>query len=157
MCQLLFYYQKSGDLNPALAILDQAISRSGHHRLTECFDEFAVDVYTLQDDNTSRTIAIDFDNTITADVDFYLNLIDAYQAAGWNPVICTLRDRDAENLSEMRAQLCHRDIRIYTCGGRPKQQTLLSLGIRVNLWIDDYFPAICPCGSQLLLKNGITI
>lgn len=45
------------------------------------FNEFVVDYYVLADSPTSSH-AIDFDNTITADVDFYLDLIDAYRVAG---------------------------------------------------------------------------
>ena len=97
MTGLVFYYYEKSP-NPAFDILHSAIQLSERHKLTEYFDEFLVDAYVLSDDKSSRTIAMDFDNTITADVDFYLNLIDAYRAADWNPVICTLRDKSESNI-----------------------------------------------------------
>ena len=156
MCELTFYHRQK-KYNPAFEILQSAIQHSKKHRLTKTFDEFAIDIYTLSDAVDSRIVAIDFDNTITADVDFYLNLIDTYREQDWEPVVCTLRDKTPENLVEIRQSLRDRDIKIYSCGGHPKQETLLSRGIKVSLWIDDYFPSICPYGCKLLLQNGIDI
>lgn len=154
MTGLVFYYHDKSP-NPAFDVLYDAINLSEKHRLTEHFDEFLVDAYVLVDDKASRTIALDFDNTITADVDFYLDLIDAYRAADWNPVICTLRDKTESNIAEMKSLLYDVPIEIYTCGGHPKREHLLSQGIRINLWVDDFFPSICPCDCRLLSSNGI--
>lgn len=156
MTGLVFYYRNKSP-NQAFDILHNAIQLNEQHRLTEHYDEFLVDAYVLADDESSRIIAIDFDNTITADVDFYLNLIDAYRSAGWNPVICTLRDRSECDIEEMKALLYDVPIEIYTSGGNPKQEYMLAQGICVNLWIDDFFPGICPEGCQLLLNNGIDL
>ncbi|MEZ5537223.1 MAG: hypothetical protein R3F02_16555 [Thiolinea sp.] len=154
MTALVFYYHEKSP-NPAFDVLYDAIQLSERHKLTEYYDEFLVDAYVLADDKSSRTIAIDFDNTITADVDFYLNLIDAYRAADWNPVICTLRDKTESNIEEMKTLLYDVPIDIYTCGGNPKREHLLAQGMRINLWIDDFFPGICPHDCQFLSSNGI--
>ena len=89
MSGLVFYYHNPEQAHPAFTVLKSAIQMNGEHRLTYEFNEFVVDAYVLADSPTSRIIAIDFDNTITADVDFYLDLIDAYRVAGWEPVVCT--------------------------------------------------------------------
>lgn len=154
MTELVFYYRNKSP-NPAFGVLHNAIRINEKHKLTEFFDEFLVDAYVLTDDEVSRTIAIDFDNTITADVDFYLDLIDAYRSADWNPVICTLRDKTESDIAEMKGLLYDVPIEIYTCGGRPKRDYLLAQGISINLWIDDFFPGICAYGSELLINNGI--
>nr|CAA6829273.1 MAG: Unknown protein [uncultured Thiotrichaceae bacterium] len=156
MTDLVFYYHDKSP-NQAFDIFQNAIQFSEQHRLTEHYDEFMVDVYVLADNKSSRTIAIDFDNTITADVNFYLNLIDAYHAAGWTPIVCTLRDRSESNIEEMKRLLYDVPIEIYTCGGNPKQEYMLAQGIDVNLWIDDFYPGICPEGCQLLSNNGINV
>ncbi|CAA6811983.1 MAG: Unknown protein [uncultured Thiotrichaceae bacterium] len=154
MTGLVFYYHGKSP-NQAFDVLHSAIQLSERHSLTEYYDEFLVDAYVLADDKSSRTVAIDFDNTITADVDFYLNLIDAYRSDGWNPVVCTLRDRTESDIEEMKALLYDVPIDIYTSGGNPKQKYMLAQGICVNLWIDDFFPGICPEACQLLSNNGI--
>ena len=155
MSGLVFYYHRPEQPHPAFIILNSAIQMNGEHRLTHEFNEFMVDAYVLADSPTSRIVAIDFDNTITADVDFYLDLIDAYRVAGWEPVVCTLRDDMDENLEEIHAKLHDSGIRIYTTDGKKKRAYMLHEGISVGLWIDDYFPGITLCGGSFLLKNGI--
>ena len=154
MSGLVFYYHNPEQAHPAFTVLKSAIQMNGEHRLTYEFNEFVVDAYVLADSPTSRIIAIDFDNTITADVDFYLDLIDAYRVAGWEPVVCTLRDDMDENLEEIHAKLHDSGIRIYTTDGKKKRAYMLHEGISVGLWIDDYFPAITLCGGSILLTNG---
>ncbi|HPE59914.1 MAG TPA: hypothetical protein PLB10_06215 [Thiolinea sp.] len=157
MTELVFYYRRKNYTNPAVHVLDTTIQLYGGHRLTEQFDEFMIDAYVLTDDTRSRVIAIDFDNTITADVDFYLNLIDAYRKADWNPVICTLRENSNNDLEEIQSRLYDTGLKVYTTDGLPKQAYMQARGLSVNLWIDDYFPAIGPCGCPLLLNNGINL
>ena len=131
MSGLVFYYHNPEQAHPAFTVLKSAIQMNGEHRLTYEFNEFVVDAYVLADSPTSRIIAIDFDNTITADVDFYLDLIDAYRVAGWEPVVCTLRDDMDENLEEIHAKLHDSVIRIYTTDGKKKRAYMLHEGISV--------------------------
>ncbi len=154
MSDIVFYYHSRLPC-PAFAILKTAIEEHGEHELTSTFDEFRVDQYVLADSATSRIVAIDFDNTITADPDFYLSLIQVYRDSGWEPIVCTLRDAMDDNLLEIRDRLQGDGMRIYTTDGRKKRAFMLHQGISVGLWIDDYFPGIVQFGSPLLLRNGI--
>ena len=155
MCDLglVFYYQ--GKPHPAFNVLNAAIQLNGEHKVISQFNEFLIDAYVLADSMTSRIIAIDFDNTITADLDFYLDLIDAYRDGGWEPIVCTLRDDLHGNLEEIHDKLHDSGIRVYTTDGKKKRAFMLHEGISVGLWIDDYFPGITRCGTSLLLQNGI--
>lgn len=154
MSDLVFYYNNRLPC-AAFNVLEAAIKEHGEHELTSTFDEFRVDQYVLADSTTSRIVAIDFDNTITADPDFYIALVQVYRERGWEPIICTLRDNMDDNLLEIREKLQDEGIRIYTTDGRKKRAFMLHQGISVGLWIDDYFPGIIQFGSPLLLRNGI--
>lgn len=154
MSGLVFYHRNQRD-HPAFEILKAAIKINGEHEITREFNEFRVDAYVLADSMTSRVIAIDFDNTITADIDFYLDLIDSYRGHGWEPIICTLRDDMKDNLDEIHDKLHDAGIRVYTTDGKRKRAFMLHQGISVGLWIDDYFPGISQCGTSFLLNNGI--
>lgn len=156
MTQLQFYAHPQKK-NPALELLHRAIKKHGKHKLSQHFNEFAIDAYTLTDDEQSKVIAIDYDNTVTADPEFFKQLIDKYRQKNWEPVICTLREGSKEDIDAIRALLYDTDIKIYTSNGHRKQQFLLSLGIKVNLWIDDFFPSICHCDCPLLTNNGIKL
>lgn len=154
MTELVFYYQNKLPC-AAFNVLEKFIKEHGYHEITSTFDEFRVDQYVLADSPTSRIVAIDFDNTITADVDFYQGLIEAYRQCGWEPVVCTLRANEEPSLGEIREKLSGTDIRIYATDGKKKRAFMLYQGISVGLWIDDYFPAIIQFGTNLLLRNGI--
>ena len=151
---LMFYYHNT--LTEAFQILKHAIQQSDCHTLTPHYNAFNIDVYALLDKPPSRVIAIDWDNTITADVDFYCQLINAYLYQGWTPIICTLRAPTLDNYHEMGQILHRQDIQIYATDGRSKQAFLQRHKIDVHLWLEDYFPAICREGCALLRQNGIT-
>ena len=82
MSGLVFYHRPN--THPAFTVLQSAIRMNGEHRVIHEFNEFLIDAYVLADSLTSRVIALDFDNTITADVDFYIDLIDTYRKHGWS-------------------------------------------------------------------------
>ncbi|MBK8453125.1 MAG: hypothetical protein WAQ53_09665 [Thiofilum sp.] len=151
---ITFYYQNT--YTSAYELLLNAIQQSDCHALTKQYDAFSIDVYALLDKPRSKIVAIDWDNTITADIGFYQQLIDTYQQKGWTPIICTLRAPSPENLAEIRTALQRDDITIYATDGRSKQAFLKRHKINVHLWLDDYFPAICKDGCTLLRQNGIT-
>jgi hypothetical protein len=151
----LVFYHRNRIPHPAFNILKAAIKLNGEHEVTHEFNEFRIDAYVLGDSMTSRVVAIDFDNTITADIDFYLDLIDSYRAHDWEPIICTLRDDMKDNLDEIHDKLHDAGIRVYTTDGKRKRAFMLHEGISVGLWIDDYFPGISQCGTSFLLNNGI--
>ncbi|SEA76868.1 Formylglycine-generating enzyme, required for sulfatase activity, contains SUMF1/FGE domain [Thiothrix caldifontis] len=151
---LVFYYNNKLPC-AAFNILKSAIEINGEHELTSDFDEFRIDAYILADSPTSRIVVMDFDNTITTDMDFYLDLIDAYRSHDWEPVVCTLRGDNNENLLEIHEKLHDTGIRVYATNGRKKRVFMLHEGISVGLWIDDYFPSISQLGTNFLIKNGI--
>jgi hypothetical protein len=154
MTGLVFYYKNKLPC-AAFNVLESVIKQEGEHTLISEFNEFLIDAYVLADSPTSRIVALDFDNTITADPEFYLNLINVYRQRDWEPVVCTLRDDMDDNLQEIHDRLSDAKIRIYTTDGKKKRAYMLHEGISVGLWIDDYFPAITQCGTSLLLRNGI--
>ncbi|WP_020558043.1 hypothetical protein [Thiofilum flexile] len=151
---ITFYYQNTH--TSAYELLLHAIQQSACHALTQYYDAFTIDVYALLDKPRSKIVAIDWDNTITADLVFYRQLIDTYQQYGWTPIICTLRSPSLDNLTEIRHALERHDISIYATDGYAKQAFLKRHKIDVHLWLDDYFPAICKEGCALLRQNGIT-
>lgn len=152
MSGLVFYYHNPEQAHPAFTVLKSAIQMNGEHRLTYEFNEFVVDAYVLADSPTSRIIAIDFDNTITADVDFYLDLIDAYRVAGWEPVVCTLRDDMDENLEEIHAKLHDSGIRIYTTDGRKNALTCCMKGLVWDCGLMIIFPLLLYVAALFSLK-----
>lgn len=154
MTDLVFYYHNKLPC-AAFNVLEAAIKEHGEHELISIFDEFRIDQYVLADSPTSRIVAIDFDNTITADPEFYMGLVDNYRNRDWEPVICTLRDNMDDNVLEIREKLHDVGIRVYTTDGKKKRAFMLHEGISVGLWIDDYFPGITQFGTALLRRNGI--
>lgn len=154
MADLVFYFNTQLPC-AAFKILEATIHEHGEHEITSVFDEFRVDQYVLADSSTSRIVALDFDNTITADTEFYIQLIQALRREDWEPIVCTLRDSASENLQEIHGRLQDEGIRVYTTDGCKKRAFMLHQGISVALWIDDYFPGITQFGTALLTKNGI--
>lgn len=155
MTPLVFYYHNSV-LLPSFQIIQALIRKRTPHVLTGEYNEFLIDVYLLLDNPASNVIVFDWDNTFPVDPDFYNCLIEEYIKVGFRPIICTLREFDASNIAEMQRILKNQEIMIYFSDGRSKQDYLSKeKGISVNLWIDDYFPAICRFGCALLRENKI--
>ena len=154
MSNLVFYYSHSG-ICPAFPVLNEAIQCYSKHRVDSEFDEFKIDIYILADSPSSRRVAIDFDCTITADPEFFRTLIAIYRTQGWEPIVCTLRCDDEDDITEIRETLNDPTIPIYTTDGQLKRAYLYEQGIDVGLWIDDYFPGIAHPRAWILQINGI--
>lgn len=156
MHELVFYYNYP--VKPAAyELLEGLIEQHQLHSVTDILDEFRIDAYVLIDKPDSRNIAIDFDNTITEDLDFYKALITLYRHAGWNPVISTLREDTSDDREEMARKLPDNNITLYFTNGESKQTYMQRKGVDVCLWIDDYFPSISECDSQFFMRNGIAL
>ncbi len=125
------------------------------HDLTDFYNEFVIDIYLLLDKLKSKYIAIDWDNTISADHDFFLQLIKKLQQAGFIPFVCTLRAPDKENIQEIRQVLEETNIAIYLTDGRPKRKYMRKLGVKVHLWIDDFYPGISDESCKIFARNNI--
>ena len=151
--QLTFFY--SGDPQQKVFKLVEKTLNEEDHFLIEFYNEFVIDIYMLLDRPKSKHIAIDWDNTISADKDFFLSLIKKLQQAGFSPFVCTLRAPDRENIQEIKDVLEETNIAIYLTDGKPKRKYMKELGVKVHLWIDDFYPGICGDACKMLGRNNI--
>ncbi|MCK5916862.1 MAG: hypothetical protein KAG34_00460 [Cocleimonas sp.] len=152
--KLIFYYNGNVQKVPSYHLIEAALDERGDY-LVEFYNEFLIDIYVLLDDLDSTYIAIDWDNTVSADPEFFIDLIEKFQKAGYTPFICTLRAPDKENIAEITSVLEARNIAIYLTDGQDKYDYMKNLEINVHLWIDDFYPSICREICPLLTKNGI--
>ena len=127
----------------------------GGYQLTPFYNEFSIDIYILLDHPSSKYIAIDWDNTISCNPAFYQSIIGAFLQEGFKPFICTLRAPDKESIEEMRSFHEYHNIELHMTNGQSKKKHMENLGIKVHLWIDDFYPGIAPCDSKIFRKNKI--
>lgn len=151
--KLTFFY--NGDPQIEIFKLIEGTLDAEEHYLVEFYNEFLIDIYMLLDKRKSKYVAIDWDNTISADKDFFLDLIQKIQKAGYIPFVCTLRAPDKENIKEIKNILEESNIAIYLTDGKPKRKFMKKLGIKVHLWIDDFYPGICGDSCKILARNSI--
>jgi hypothetical protein len=152
--KLTFYYNGNIQKVPSYRLIKEALGERGDY-LVEFYNEFLIDIYVLLDNPDSKYIAIDWDNTVSADPEFFIDLIHKFQKAGYTPFICTLRAPDRENIAEIKSVLEARNIAIYLTDGQDKRDYMQDLGVDVHLWIDDFYPGICRETCPLLTENGI--
>ncbi len=151
--KLTFYFDpasQSEAVNVIHTLLENCV-----HEVVEFYNEFLIDIYLMLDNRKSKYIAIDWDNTISADQEFFKRLIQQFQQAGFSPFICTLRAPDRENLKEIIEVLEELTIPIYLTDGQPKRKFMKNLGVKVHLWIDDFYPGICGDSCKMLSRNNI--
>lgn len=87
------------------------------------------------------TIALDFDDTFTADAALWSHIIDDIRQQG-HIVVCISSRRDTlENQNELKRSLPD-GVGIHLCYDEPKQAYAKRNGIDVNIWIDDFPRAI---------------
>ena len=151
--RLTFYYH--GKQRTAAYVICEEALRARGHSLVKQYDEFLIDVYLMLDKIKSRHIALDWDNTISADQDFFKQLIRQLQKAGYMPFVCSLRAPNEENMQEFCEILDEAMIPVYLTDGWPKRRYMKMLGVKVHLWIDDFYPAICGDACKLLERNKI--
>jgi len=151
--KLTFFYCGNPDVE-AFEIIKTNLAEQ-EHDLVDAYNEFLIDVYLLLDKSKSKYIAIDWDNTISADQDYFLQLIKKFQQAGYTPFVCTLRAPDRENIQEIRKVLEETNIAIYLTDGKPKRKYMRKLGVKVHLWIDDFYPGISDESCKIFERNNI--
>ncbi len=151
--KLTFFY--SGDTDAKVFQLVETMLNQEDQYLVDFYNEFLIDIYMLLDKKKSNYVAIDWDNTISADQEFFIELIKRLKAEGYIPFVCTLRAPDSENIKEIRSVLEETNIAIYLTNGRPKRKYMKSLGVKVLLWIDDFYPGICGDSCKILARNNI--
>ncbi len=151
--KLTFFYCGNPDIETYKIIKTNLAEQE--HDLVGVYDEFLIDIYLLLDKPKSKHIAIDWDNTISADKDYFLQLIKILQKAGYSPFVCSLRAPDRENIQEIRKVLEETNIAIYLTNGKPKRKYMKKLGVKVHLWIDDFYPGISDESCKIFARNNI--
>lgn len=151
--KLTFFYNGSPKVE-IFKLIKKALEER-ENDLVGFYNEFLIDVYMLLDKRKSKHVAVDWDNTISADKTFFKTLIGKLQDAGYKPFVCTLRSPDKENIEEICTILEKANIPIYLTDGKPKRKYMKSLGVKVHLWIDDFYPGICGDSCKILEKNNI--
>ncbi len=82
-------------------------------------------------------IAVDFDNTYTADPKSWLHFMRYMHTAGHNVFIVTARNRHKDNCDYLDTILLN-GFRVYWCDGVAKRWCLDNHhNIKVDIWIDD--------------------
>lgn len=151
---ITFYYNNQRDL-PAFKVFHNTAINDYNYWLISEYNAFDIDVYLLLDNIESNIIALDWDNTISADTLLYRQLIHEWRKIGFEPVVCSLREDDEENRNEMYQQLNDTSIPLYLTNGVAKLKFMMKKKLSVHLWIDDFFPGICKFDNQLVKRNGI--
>lgn len=96
-------------------------------------------------------IAIDFDGTITADVKLFNIIIDVIKQAGHKVYIVTGRSFSDDCLKEIERTLYYSVPIIFCTPYTLKRDMMLSLGIKIDIWVDNEPGTIEPCK---ILKDG---
>jgi hypothetical protein len=92
-------------------------------------------------------IAIDFDETLTADAELWLHFVRKAKTLG-HSVICVTARRDTEsNRDIVRAWMWENDIDLFThyTNLGSKIDYMERIGVKVHIWIDDD-PRKCALG-----------
>lgn len=98
-------------------------------------------------DRKKLLIALDYDNTLTADPQGFKAIIRCFQSLGHEVMIVTMRckEKDYEpQFDELRDKY---QVDAIFCDGNPKRKFTETLGYKFDIWIDDY-PEGIHLGSQ---------
>ncbi len=79
------------------------------------------------------TIGLDWDQTISADVDFWFEFIDLAIKHGHKVLIVTCRRGDEEDVQECR----HHIAPTYFTAGSSKSWYMEQEGVKIDIWVDD--------------------
>lgn len=82
------------------------------------------------------TVAIDFDDTFTADVEVWSLVIQVLQNAGHRVICVSARDNSLGNMRELTLAL-PKDVDVILSNNEPKKVVAKSHGYDVDIWIDD--------------------
>lgn len=98
------------------------------------------------------TIAIDYDDTFTADVNAWSKVIEVLQLAGHDVVCISARRDELNQRRELEAAL-PKGVRVLLSYGDPKQLYATSRGVNVDIWIDDC-PEAIPTKQDMVRMCG---
>lgn len=85
---------------------------------------------------TSKTIAIDFDDTFTADPELWAEFIGRAQSRG-HVVVCVSARRDTFDNRRHVTDALPAGVRVLLAYDCPKCEFAMQHGLRVDIWIDD--------------------
>lgn len=87
----------------------------------------------------SLNIALDFDDTFTADPVLWGNFIKSAKLRGHQVFCVTARRESEENIDTINAQFDHWgcQIPIFFCNLASKLDQMEGRGIKIDIWIDD--------------------
>lgn len=98
------------------------------------------------------TIAIDYDDTFTADVNAWSAVIRVLQNAGHRVVCVSARRNDFGHRRELEAAL-PKDVTVFLSYGTPKREYVKQNDLEVDIWIDD-MPEAIPTKADMIAMCG---
>lgn len=90
----------------------------------------------VNDNRAKLTIAIDYDDTFSADKDAWSSVVRVLQNAGHNVVCVTSRRGTFDSIAELSGELPG-GVGVVYCNHNPKRVVTAEKGIHVDIWIDD--------------------
>jgi hypothetical protein len=92
-------------------------------------------------------IAIDFDETLTADAQLWRGFIEIAKSLGHRCVCFTARRRTEDDIETIDEWMRMHGVRlpVYYTGGESKLEYAKRIGLKVDIWIDDD-PKRCALG-----------
>lgn len=97
-------------------------------------------------------VAIDFDDTFTADPVAWTKAIEVLQNFG-HQVLCVSARRNTIEHREVLAEALPSGVRIYLSYDMPKREFMRKYKIEVNVWIDD-MPEAIPTKDEFMRIGG---
>lgn len=98
------------------------------------------------------TIAIDFDDTFTADVEMWSHVIAEFQRFGHSVVCVSARRNELGHRQEL-TQALPEGVSVLLSYDAPKRLYAKSQGVDVDIWIDD-MPEAIPTKQDILAMCG---
>lgn len=97
-------------------------------------------------------LALDFDNTYTANIPFWRAFIELAQNYGATVAIVTMRSKELDYDSEFNFLKDFYKVETIFCDGEAKKKVCEEAGYDVDIWIDDY-PEGVTMGTQYTLAE----
>lgn len=82
-------------------------------------------------------IALDYDDTFTADKTAWIRFIQLFQDYGHQIIIVTMRDGEADWHSDFKDLYDKYGISTIFCNGESKRDVTERMGVEIDVWIDD--------------------
>lgn len=82
-------------------------------------------------------VALDYDDTITADIAAFAEVVEVFKRRGHRVIICTARHGIGGWRDKVVQVGILWEVPVYFTGGQPKRKYLNDRGIIVDVWVDD--------------------